>query len=95
MANKPRENLIRKIIQDNYDPIHFEIFNDSANHLNHLGQHDGLDHESHFKIVVVSEKFKGVSRVDRQRQIHSLLKDEMLSGALHSLSMKLYSTEEW
>jgi BolA protein len=95
MPTKPRENLIRQLIEDHFDPLHFEIVNDSANHVNHLGQHDGLDHESHFKIIVVSEAFRGVGRADRQRRIHALLRDEMASGALHSLSMRLYAPEEW
>lgn len=92
---KKRETWIRRQIESAFEPLHFEILNDSRNHVNHLGQHDGLDHESHFKIVVVAEAFSGMSRVERQRWVYDLLKTEMSTGALHSISMRLLSPEEW
>jgi stress-induced morphogen len=49
--------------------------------------------ETHFKVLIVSAEFDGVSRVDRQRKINGLLKDEFASG-LHALTMRALTPAE-
>ena len=49
--------------------------------------------ESHFKLLIVRDDFCGKSRVQRQRDIQSLLKPEFDLG-LHALSMRLLTTQE-
>ena len=50
--------------------------------------------ESHFKLVIVSQKFAGLTRVKRHQTINSILEKEIRED-LHALSMETLTTEEW
>lgn len=65
-------------------PSHLEIVDDSARHAGHAGARDGG--ESHFNVLVVSDRFAGMTRVARQRLVYDLLRDE-LAGPVHALSL--------
>ncbi|MBS1985552.1 MAG: BolA family transcriptional regulator [Bdellovibrionales bacterium] len=49
---------------------------------------------NHFEVVVVSGAFAGQSRVARQRLVLEAFSEEW-KGALHALTMKTYTPEEW
>jgi BolA protein len=49
--------------------------------------------ESHFKVVVVSQAFSGVSRVERHRLVHGALSEEF-AGGLHALTLTLRTPQE-
>jgi BolA protein len=66
-------------------PSHLEVRNDSALHHGHSGD-DGSG-ESHFSVDVVSERFAGMNRVERQRAINTALAD-LLRDRIHALSIK-------
>ena len=66
-----------------------ELKNDSqkhAGHVEHLGS-AGFTGETHYKLVIESPVFLGTSRIDRQRMVMDLLKDEFANG-LHALEIK-------
>ena len=48
----------------------------------------------HFSIVVISDKFKNMSLVDRHRMIYSIFKDE-ISKEIHAMQIQTYTFEEW
>ena len=50
--------------------------------------------ESHFEIIVVSDKFRNIKRIDRHRMVNHSLKDEFCSD-LHSDIIKTYTVEEY
>jgi len=50
--------------------------------------------ESHFKLIVASEKFTDLSRVQRHQLVYKLLDGELKAG-LHALALKLYTGSEW
>ena len=50
--------------------------------------------ETHFKVVLVSSQFNGLTRIARHRLVNSHLRDEFTSG-LHALSLHLYTPQEW
>ena len=50
--------------------------------------------ETHFKIVIASEKFQGQALVQRHRSIQHLLADELKSG-LQALALHTYTPGEW
>jgi BolA protein len=66
-------------------PSHLEVRNDSALHSGHSGD-DGSG-ESHFSVDIVSERFAGMNRVERQRAINTALAD-LLRDGIHALSIK-------
>lgn len=89
-----REERIKAILKQ-LNPLVLELKNDSAkhaNHVEHLGS-AGFTGETHYKLKIVSEIFDGLSRVDRQRKVYDLLKDEFTSG-LHALELKTLSPKE-
>ena len=67
------------------DPAHLVVTNDSARHRGHSGD-DGSG-ESHFTVEVVSARFEGMSRVERQRAVNSALAD-LLKDHIHALAIK-------
>tara|TARA_Y100001960_G_scaffold139800_1_gene148090 strand:+ start:232 stop:477 length:246 start_codon:yes stop_codon:yes gene_type:complete len=48
----------------------------------------------HFSIVVISDKFKNISLVDRHRMIYSVFKDE-ITKEIHAMQIQTYTCEEW
>ncbi len=66
-------------------PSHLEVRNDSARHRGHAGD-DGSG-ESHFSVDIVSDRFAGMSRVERQRAVNTVLAD-LLRDRIHALSIK-------
>jgi acid stress-induced BolA-like protein IbaG/YrbA len=49
----------------------------------------------HFEALIVSARFVGKSRVQRQQMVNALLRSYFDSGELHALSMKTLTPEEW
>ena len=82
------ENLILK----NYEPEFFSVIDVSEQHRGH--QNFKEDVESHFEIIVVSEKFKNLNRIERHRMVNESLREEFLSD-LHSVIIKTYTLEEY
>jgi stress-induced morphogen len=52
--------------------------------------------ETHWNLIVVSDRFAGMSRVQRQRLVYGLLNEEMKQkGGIHALTMKALTPAEW
>jgi BolA protein len=66
---------------------HYELINES-----HM--HSGPATESHFKLIVVSERFTGLGAVKRHQMMYALLADELRDG-VHALALHLYSPVDW
>lgn len=49
--------------------------------------------ESHFKLVLVTDSFKGKRLIQRHQFVYGILKEEM--PKIHALTMHLYSSKEW
>jgi acid stress-induced BolA-like protein IbaG/YrbA len=48
----------------------------------------------HFNLIIISEKFNGLSLLDRSRLVHTHLKELIDSDRLHALSMELKTPKE-
>ena len=84
-------NQIEQKLKAAFSPASLQIVDDSARHKGHAGAHE--NGESHFTVTVVSEVFKGLSRIERQRRINQILAEE-LAGPVHALSLKALTPEE-
>ena len=82
------ENLILK----NYKPEFFSVSDVSEQHRGHQNFKENV--ESHFEIIIVSEKFKNLNRIERHRMVNQSLREEFLSD-LHSVIIKTYTIEEY
>ena len=49
----------------------------------------------HFEAVVVSSEFEGQSLIQRHRLVMATCTAEIQSDALHALSIKAYTPEQW
>lgn len=77
---------IRSRLEEPLAPTHLDVVDESHLHAGHTGARP--EGETHFRVTVVSEAFKGKSRVQNQRQVYGLLSD-LLEGPVHALSLKL------
>lgn len=76
---------MRQLLTDAFAPTTLDVINDSATHRGHTGD-DGSG-ESHFTIVIESEKFAGASRLQRQRMVNAALGD-IPGKRVHAVAIK-------
>ncbi|KAK9470300.1 bola domain protein [Dipodascopsis tothii] len=96
-SRTPIEDLIRSRISVALNPSHLVIKNDSHKHAHHAPM-IGSDNvkESHFRLEIVSEAFKGKMMPARHRLIYALMKDEMAApNMIHALQLKTLTPEEF
>jgi BolA protein len=87
----PIAQRIREKIMNRLTPVDLRLEDESARHAGHAG-HDSRG-ESHFALTVVSERFAGMNRVDRQRLVYGILAEE-LAERVHALALTLKTPEE-
>lgn len=96
MPEGPIATIIREKLTAGLSPERLEIADDSARHAghHHEGGVDGrAGGESHFNLVVVSAAFEGQGRIQRQRLVNGLLREE-LAGPVHALSIRALTPSE-
>lgn len=49
----------------------------------------------HFQVTAVAPLFAGMNRVKKQQTIYAPLMDHIASNAIHALSIKAFTPEEW
>ncbi|MBX7250033.1 MAG: BolA family transcriptional regulator [Caulobacteraceae bacterium] len=84
------ERISRKL-HDGLSPESLEVRDESAKHAGHAGARP--EGETHFDVRVVAAAFAGLSRLERQRLVNGLLREE-LAGPVHALSLKLLAPAE-
>jgi BolA protein len=92
MAATSRADEIRTRLQDALGAQHVDVEDESRLHAGHAGARAGG--ESHFRALVVSSRFEGKGRVERQRMVYGAL-GELMSGPIHALAMRTLTPEEW
>lgn len=83
--------LIREKLTTNLLPLRLEVIDESHRHAGHAGA--SPEGETHFRIEVVSARFAGLSRVDRQRLVNQILAEE-LRTRVHALAMQTLAPDE-
>lgn len=51
--------------------------------------------DCNFTVTVISDEFSGLNTMKRQQKILSVFAEQLQSGALHALSIKAYTFDEW
>lgn len=49
----------------------------------------------HYQLTLVSDQFKGKTKVARQQWVYAQLKHYITAGRLHALSMTTWTIDEW
>jgi len=91
MTTSDRARLIDQRLREHLDAIHVEVIDDSVLHADHLGAQGG---GGHFRVVVVSPRFEGASRVAAQRMVYAAL-GELLEQDIHAVQMQTLTPEAW
>lgn len=81
----PIESEILNRLSREFEPVHIELINES--HLHH-GHGEHVTDESHFRLIMTSKKFEGLSRVRRHQAVYALL-DDLFKVGLHALALDL------
>ena len=88
--NDRRAHIEARLVEG-LSPSHIEVVDESHLHAGHAGAKSGA---GHFRAVLVSDRFEGLSRVKRQQLVYGLLTDEM-GPEIHALSMRTLTPAEW
>ena len=84
MANMATKDIISNKLQEAFTPESLQVADESHLHEGHAGHRPSG--ETHLRVYIVSQAFKGKSRVERHRMINSVLAAE-LSGSVHALAI--------
>ncbi|NXA56778.1 BOLA1 protein, partial [Nothocercus julius] len=88
MAEGPVARAIRAKLQAALEPSHLQVVDESHRHAGAPGA------ESHFAVVVVSERFGGLRPLQRHRLVHAALRAE-LAGPVHALAIVARTPQQW
>ncbi|MCB1876926.1 MAG: BolA family transcriptional regulator [Chromatiales bacterium] len=83
-----RQETIRGKVEAALAPSHLEVIDESHMHSVPQGA------ESHFKVIVVSERFEGERLLNRHRMVNRALAEEFNNG-LHALALHTMTPDEW
>ena len=75
-----------------FEAYFLSVIDVSEQHRGHRNFKENV--ESHFEIIIVSEKFNNKNKIDRHRMVNQILKEEFLSD-LHSVVIKTYTIDEY
>ena len=72
-------------------PSMLDIQDDSAQHAGHAGSEAG---SRHFSVTIVSEHFRGLSRLARHRAVLDRVGD-LIPHPVHALAIRAYAPDEF
>ena len=77
-------DLITEKLHKAFAPESLHVEDESHHHQGHAGHRPGG--ETHFRLYIVSEAFRGKSRLERHRMINATLAGELAAG-VHALAI--------
>jgi BolA family transcriptional regulator, general stress-responsive regulator len=77
-------DLITEKLTSAFAPERLDVVDESHHHAGHAGHRPGG--ETHFRVYIVSEAFRGKSRLARHRMVNETLSGE-LAGGVHALAI--------
>ena len=84
-------DLITQKLTEAFTPQSLRVEDESHRHEGHAGHRPGG--QTHFRVYIVSDAFKGKSRLERHRMINALLAGE-LAGGVHALAIHATAPDE-
>src|SRR6478735_856001 len=84
-------DLITEKLRNAFAPESLHVEDESHRHEGHAGHRPGG--QTHFRLYIVSEAFRGKSRLERHRMINQLLSAE-LAGGVHALAIHAAAPDE-
>ena len=78
-------------LNEAFRPLYMEVLDESSSHAGHAGARPGG--ETHFRVRLISEAFRGRTRVDRHRLVYDVLARELRQG-IHALTVEAREPDE-
>jgi len=78
------KDVITKKLTEAFAPESLRVEDESHLHAGHAGHRPGG--ETHYRVYIVSDAFRGKSRIDRHRAVNTALAAELASG-VHALAI--------
>jgi BolA protein len=85
------KGIITNKLREAFSPESLDVSDESHLHEGHAGHRPGG--ETHFRVHIVSDAFKGKSPIERHRMINSTLAPE-LAGGVHALAIRAQAPGE-
>jgi len=82
------ETLLCNSLTETLNPSVLDLENESHSH------NVPKNSETHFRLVIVSQNFDGLSRVQRHQLVYKAA-DEALKKGIHALAMQCFTELEW
>jgi BolA protein len=77
-------DLLTEKLTAAFTPARLDVIDESHQHAGHAGHRPGG--ETHFRVTIVAEAFRGKSRLERHRMVNETLAAE-LKGGVHALAI--------
>jgi BolA family transcriptional regulator, general stress-responsive regulator len=81
----PVGKTIAAKLQEALSPLALSVIDESHQHAGHAGSHP--QGESHFRVRIMAEAFRGQSRVSQHRMVNAALAD-ILRDRVHALAIE-------
>jgi BolA protein len=78
------KDIITEKLTKAFGPESLRVEDESDHHIGHAGHRPGG--ETHYRVYIVAEAFRGKSRIERHRLINATLSGE-LAGGVHALAI--------
>ena len=82
---------IRARLEAELSPESLQVEDESHMHIGHEGAKSGL---GHFRVLVVSDKFRGQSPIKRHRLVYQAMGDLMQTD-IHALTIEAFTPDEF
>jgi BolA protein len=79
-----RAARLREILESRFAPLELVIEDESRHHAGHAGSAGG---QSHFRVRIVAEVFRGVSPIARHRLVYDAVGD-LMKNDIHALAIE-------
>ena len=80
-----RRERIEALLRAAFAPLELAVVDESAKHRGHAGAAGGA---GHFRVRLVSERFRGAGRLARHRMVYDALAAE-IGSEIHALALEL------
>ena len=81
---------IERILRERFQPLHFELRDDSHKHVGHAGATSG---GGHFRVVIVTQAFEGKTRLEQHRLVNEAVGD-LFGNEIHALGLTTRAPSE-
>ncbi|MEE9272944.1 MAG: BolA family protein [Robiginitomaculum sp.] len=89
---EPIATLIKDKLEKKFTPTQLDVIDESHKHAGHAGMAGRKAAESHFHVIIVSEKFSGMNTLAKHRSVMDVLSD-LMKEKVHALRLEAKAPE--